>query len=431
MTFALDIQEPSAPHREEATEMGVYVHFPWCLTKCPYCDFLSIAVNSPAPGRPATAEEARASLPHASYADAILRELERRLPELAAPRPRLRSVFFGGGTPSLWDPRELGRVLRGILCAFGIEESRPDPGLIEITVECNPTSLDPAHLEALLDQGVNRVSIGVQSLETERLRFLGRLHDEEGGLRAVRQAIAAGVPRVSADLIYGVYRQDPDRAVSEVERVAELGVSHLSAYALTIESNTRFGALDRAGKLPLLDDALVAESFSAVSGALTKLGFEHYEVSNFARPGASSKHNRGYWLGEDYLGLGTGAFGTVRLARSPETRVRYKNVLAAERYMSAFSRASAHDPFEEQLSERELIDGETSLKEALLLGLRLAEGVDVERIAALHHTDPWPQERTRAAQKLERRGKLLRRGGKLSIPREHWLFADGIIRDLL
>jgi len=420
-----------SPPVTRQAEMGVYVHFPWCLTKCPYCDFLSVAVDGPEPGRPPTAAEARPRLPHRQYADAVLRELEARLPELERPLPRLRSVFFGGGTPSLWEPAELERVLGGITRAFGFS-SVPGPEILEITAECNPTSLDPAHIEALLRAGVNRLSIGVQSLSSERLRFLGRLHDEAAGLLAVRQAITGGVPRVSADLIYGVYQQNPEQAVREVERVAETGVSHLSAYALTIEANTKFGAQARAGVLPLLDDVLVAESFSAVSEALEKQGLSHYEISNFSRPGAESRHNRGYWLGDDYLGLGTGAFGTVSLGAKNDGRLRYKNLLVPERYLAAFGPNVRQDaPFVSPLAETETIDGPTSVQEALLLGLRLADGIDLGAVGRRHGVDPWTRERSRAIEKIEAQGRLVRDGERLRIPKKHWLFCDGIIRDLL
>lgn len=417
-----------APETRAAAAMGVYVHFPWCLAKCPYCDFLSIAVDSPEAGRPPTAPEARSILPHRAYADAVLNELELRLTRLARPLPRLGSIFFGGGTPSLWDPSEMGRVLRAILSAFDARASD-----VEITVECNPSSLDAHHVEGLLGAGVNRVSIGVQALELERLRFLGRLHDAGGALAAISTALSVGMPRVSADLIYGVYKQDPDAAVDEVNRVADLGVTHLSAYALTIEPNTRFGSLARTGHLPLLDDDLVARSFERVSDTLRARGFRHYEISNFAHAGAESIHNQGYWLGRDYLGLGTGAFGTVRLADATNgERVRYKNLLSAERYARAWNeRTCDFDPFVDELSEREELGPETSLKEVLLLGLRLEDGIDVAVSERAMGAPLFTRARRKAANRLIQAGKLEEFDGRLRIPRQHWLFADGIIRDLL
>src|SRR6478736_9841791 len=190
-----------APAPDSAIDLGVYVHFPWCLKKCPYCDFLSVAVPEAAPGVTANAAQARAQLPHRPYADAVLCELDRRVARLPHPLPAATSVFFGGGTPSLWEPEELGRVLAAIRGTFDV------PHDLEVTVECNPTSVDERHFERLLHAGVNRVSIGVQAVDQERLSFLGRLHDPAGGLEALRTARRAGVPRVSGDLIFGVYKQ--------------------------------------------------------------------------------------------------------------------------------------------------------------------------------------------------------------------------------
>lgn len=393
-----------------AEPLGVYVHFPWCLQKCPYCDFLSIASE-------------RAAIPHEKYADAVLSELCRRAREL--PPHRLKSVFFGGGTPSLWAVRELGRVLGGIFAAFGARAEE-----VEVTVECNPTSLDEAKARALREVGVNRLSVGVQGLSAERLRFLGRLHDPEGGLAALAAALRSGMPRVSADLIFGVAGQTPHQARDEAARLADLGPTHLSAYALTIEPGTQFGALARKGKLPLLGEDSVAECFLAVREALQQRGFDHYEISNYAREGHNAQHNLGYWRGHDYLGLGCGAWGTVREANR---RVRYRNTSSPERYLAGdFARLDLTQAGPGLLiSDREIIEPETALQERLLLGLRLAAGVNLAESAAELNLDPWTPARRRAVQKLTARGLLEQDGECLRIPPEHWLLADGIITELL
>lgn len=385
--------------------LGVYVHFPWCLAKCPYCDFFSLAAE-------------RSAIPHRAYADAVLRELERRAGEL--PAFALGSVFFGGGTPSLWEPSELGRVLAGIRAAFPGER-------VEVTAECNPSSFDAARAEALLRAGVNRVSLGVQGLDRERLGFLGRLHDAEGALAALRTALAAGFERVSADVIFGVVGQSPDDARREVLAVAELGPTHLSAYALTIEPATRFGALAKAGRLPLLEDDLVARSFEVVGRALEDAGFEHYEISNFARSGHYAEHNLAVWRGQPYLGLGTGAWGTVPVG---EELLRYRNAPAPERYQAA-SRSAALWQVSELVSDAERIAPDTALKERLMLGLRLAEGVELDALAASTGATAWTRERERAVERLVTRGQLEQRGSRLVIPRSAWLFADGVVRELL
>ena len=389
--------------------LGVYVHFPWCLKKCPYCDFLSVAA-------------AREAIPHRAYADAVLRELAARLPRLSADY-RLESVFFGGGTPSLWATEELGRVLDGVLSAFAGRRAAE----VEVTAECNPTSLDWGKARALGSVGVNRLSLGVQGLDPERLAFLGRLHDPSGGLEAARAALGASMPRVSVDFIFGVAGQSPAEAASEATTLAELGTTHVSAYALTIESGTEFGARAKKGRLPLLDEALVADSFMAVDAALCAAGFDHYEISNFAKQGHLSRHNLGYWRGHDYLGIGTGAWGTVTLA---EGRVRYRTTPSPERYQAAGFAA----PFVEGLDSCavvEPIDAETALRERIMLGLRLAEGLDFHAAGRELGIDPLPAARRVAVEGALARGRLEGHDGRLRIPKPKWLFADGIISELM
>jgi oxygen-independent coproporphyrinogen-3 oxidase len=393
---------------------GVYVHFPWCLKKCPYCDFVSFAAK-------------RENIDSESYADAVLRELERRAEALDG--RRIESVFFGGGTPSLWKPAALGRVLRAILTT----SHAPD---LEVTVECNPTSLDEDRARALVDQGVNRLSIGVQGLNAERLRFLGRLHDPAGGLEAVEAAVRAKVPRVSADLIYGVGgktsaegkppradEEAPSEAADEARRLVETGITHLSAYCLTIEASTAFGELAQRGRLPLASEDGVTDAFFAIERAVEGAGLAHYEVSNYARPGHESRHNLGYWQGRDYLGLGCAAYGTLSDARS-SSATRYHNAIEPNAYMAATRGARALVVSEEPL------DAETRLRERIMLGLRLRDGFDLEDAARALHLDPWPDERRRAAQRLVASGRLLVEGGRLRIPHDAWVFADGVAAEL-
>lgn len=409
----------ASPQGFSTPKIGVYVHFPWCLQKCPYCDFLSIKV----PGAPHSAQDARDSLPQVAYADALATELTARSRVMAGQAPEVDSIFFGGGTPSLFEPRQVGRVIEAVRRVFRID---PDA---EVTVECNPSSVSRDHFLALLDAGVNRVSIGVQGLAQERLRFLGRLHDDRTALDALRAARRAGVPRVSADLIFGVFGQSPDAAQREATTVADIPVDHLSAYALTIEPGTRFGALDRAGRLPLLAEELVAQSFEAVSEALRARGFGHYEVSNYARAGCQSRHNKGYWQGRDYLGLGTGAFGTVTL---PGGRLRYRNHVSPERYLEAFSAPpTSADVYRDHVAEREELSPATCVSEAILLGLRLAEGLCPQQVEERFGAPFWTAQRRAAAEALSARGRLIVTESRIQIPYEAWLFADGIIRELL
>jgi oxygen-independent coproporphyrinogen-3 oxidase len=296
----------------------------------------------------------------------------------------------------------------------------------EITVECNPSSVDEAHFSQLAELGVQRVSIGVQGLHEDRLKFLGRLHDAVDGLSAIEQAQRAGIPRISADLIFGVHTQGPQAAVLEAETVADSGVAHLSVYSLTIEPGTRFHARRKQGSLPLLAESLVAESYQAVESALEARGFGHYEISNYARNGQQSLHNLGYWMGRDYLGVGTGAVGTVV---TPDGRVRYKNLLVPERYIEAWSEHVEH-PFSEKLSEREQITAQISIDETLMLGLRTELGVDLAEMEHRHGTR-LKREQEKVISELTDSGWFEVVNSRLRLRREKWLFADHAIRALL
>jgi oxygen-independent coproporphyrinogen-3 oxidase len=369
------------------------VHFPWCLQKCPYCDFVSYA-------------EPRNRIDHRAYADAVLRELAERAQAVAG--RRVETVFFGGGTPSLWEARELGRVLRGI------RETLECVDDLEVTVECNPTSIDPERAQALADQGVNRLSIGVQSLRDERLRFLGRLHDAAGARAALKAALAA-VPRVSGDLIFGSPGHTPAEARQEAIELAELGLSHLSCYQLTIEPGTRFGDLARRGRLPLADEGAVAEAFLTIDEALVARGLGHYEVSNYARPGEEARHNLGYWRGDEYLGLGCGAYGFWMTGRG--RGLRYRNEVLPDRYVAGgWHNHDAMSP--------ELLDGETLFRERVMLGLRVAGGVDLDEAGADLGVPVWTPARERAATWLIERGRIDRLGGRVRVPRTAWLWTD-------
>lgn len=404
-TISTEAQQPAS--------IGIYIHFPWCLAKCPYCDFLSLA--EPHPER----------IPDDDYTAAVIRELEARA-TLADGRP-VHSVFIGGGTPSLWSPSSVARVLNAVSRNYALT---PD---IEITLEANPSSLTRDKAVDWVRSGVNRLSIGVQSLDDEQLRFLGRLHQADGALRALEAASSAGFSNLSADLIYGVYRQPPEKACAEVKLIAQSGVTHLSAYILTVEPGTQFGALHRKGKLPLLEDTLVGQSFGAVHETLAECGFEHYEISNFALPGRASRHNLGYWRGEPYLGIGLGAFGTLpRGAHHPQP-VRYRNTAQVERYMKldhwpypTLALAGSLAPYHQV----EPLDDGTLLTERLMLGLRLREGVKLDQLT--REFGEAMRARRKEFDALTKSGRLeLTDTGVLRVPYEHWLFADGIIARLV
>ncbi len=390
---------------------SIYIHFPWCLAKCPYCDFVSYASE-------------RDDIDHVGYADAVVREAEGRVRQLASRGRDLEvgSIFFGGGTPSLWEPSELGRVLARLRAIF------PTKRDLEISVECNPTSLDLDRARALRDAGVGRLSIGTQSLRAEQLKFLGRLHDPEGARRAIEAALASGIERVSTDLIFGLPDQTTEDARGQADALAATGLRHLSCYQLTIEPGTQFGERKKRGLLPMADEAVVADAFLAIEETLEARGLRHYEISNYAMPGEEARHNLAYWRGDEYVGLGCAAFGYARHGTEKSRGLRWRNAIEPKKYVEA-TRSMRGDVLGEgdgvsMFSEE--LDGTALLRERIMLGLRLAEGVDLGKAGADLGIDPWTPERLKATDRLVERGRLSRHGDVLTIPRAAWLFADDI-----
>jgi len=383
----------------------VYVHFPWCLEKCPYCDFVSFKTT-------------RGQIDHEAYADAILRELAARKSWLGD--HALSSIFLGGGTPSLWEPRAIERVLRAIRDAF------PNVDDVEITAECNPTSLDRGRARDLIAAGVNRLSVGVQSLDAAQLKFLGRLHDVPMALAAIDAAVAEA-PRASADLIFGLPEQRAEQAAAHASALVERGLRHVSAYALTIEQGTRFGELARRGRLPIAEEDSTCDAFLAIDAALGERGLRHYEVSNYAVPGQESRHNLGYWRGHSYLGLGVAAYGCGPSARGA---IRYRNEPDPTKYVAATREIAAGEPAMDDgvTSTVEPLDAETLLRERIMLGLRLADGFDLAGEAGELGLDAMNSWNTRAKtiQRLSSEGTLSVEGTRLRIPPARRLGTDGI-----
>jgi oxygen-independent coproporphyrinogen-3 oxidase len=378
---------------------SVYVHFPWCIRKCPYCDFATRAMEPE-------------QLPHEAYADALLRELRWRGEELGG--RTLRSVFFGGGTPSLWEPGELGRVLGAIRSAFGSEVQGP-----EITVECNPSSLDGEHARKLRDVGVNRLSVGVQSFNDEHLRYLGRWHDAGGARRSLGEVMRV-MPRVSGDLMFGMPGQDAEQLRGEIGELLSLGVGHVSAYALTIEPGTRFGELRRKGELAVADEDDYARMFEEATRLFEEQGFDQYEVSNYAQPGQEARHNQHYWEAGDYVGLGAAAVGCMQHGTGHARR--WKNHADPRRYMKSESARQAEREVEE-LGPQDMV------REALMLGLRTREGVDLQDTRRRAGVDPLAG-RQDALGRRQQQGDVVLEGDRLRVPREHWFRLDGIVADL-
>ena len=265
--------------------LALYIHLPWCVRKCPYCDFNS--------------HEARGDIPQDKYIEALLRDLEWDRPRVEG-RP-IRSIFLGGGTPSLFSPEAVARLLAGVWTRLPVAQDA------EVTLEANPGTVELERFRGFRQAGINRLSIGIQSFEPEKLRALGRIHGPEEALRAAQAARAAGFENFNLDLMFGLPGQTVEQALADVRTAIELGPTHLSAYQLTVEPNTLFHA--RPPKLP--DDDTIWEMQQAIQDLLAENGFKQYEVSAYARPGFECRHNLNYWTFGDYLGIGAGAHGKI------------------------------------------------------------------------------------------------------------------------
>lgn len=328
--------ERRTPVAHLAPAFGIYVHVPFCLSRCPYCDFNTyVGLEDLAP----------------AYLEAVVREAE-MWAERDAP-PAAGSVFFGGGTPTLVEPRLLVSTLGGIRGALPLA-----PGA-EITVEANPETVDAGLLAVLRDAGVNRVSIGAQSFRGEVLVRLGRAHTAERTRRSVADARAAGFDNISLDLIFGAPGESEEQWRSTLEEAVALEPAHVSCYALTIEPGTAFGAAVASGRMPPPDEDEGAAKYEIALDLLSGAGYEHYEISNWARPGRASRHNLVYWTQGDYAGLGAGA-------HSHRDGVRSWNRKLPREYLERPRAARAGE---------ESLDAATRAEEWLQLRLRLTEGV--------------------------------------------------------
>ncbi|MEO3386846.1 radical SAM family heme chaperone HemW [Mesorhizobium sp. CAU 1741] len=330
---------------------GVYVHWPFCAAKCPYCDFNSHV-------RHQKIDEER-------FAAAFAREMA-TMRERTGPR-EVTSIFLGGGTPSLMKPETVGAVLEAIAANW----SMPDG--IEVTLEANPSSVEASRFKGYRLAGVNRVSLGVQALNDRDLRFLGRLHDVDQALGAIRLARET-FPRLSFDLIYARPGQTLDAWATELEEAIGHAADHLSLYQLTIEEGTRFHALHAAGKFEIPDPDLAADLYQVTQDVTTAHGLPAYEISNHARPGAESRHNLVYWRYGEYVGVGPGAHG--RFVEDGRRIVTFTEKMPET--WANLVEAKGHGVIGgEVLSRSEEAD------EFLLMGLRLAEGIDLARYEQL------------------------------------------------
>ena len=325
--------------------LALYVHWPFCLQKCPYCDFNS---------------HVRDAIPQARFAAALRQELAWEARRLG--RRPLASIFFGGGTPSLMAPETVAALIADATALF-----QPQSDL-EVTLEANPTSVELGRLAAFRDAGVNRLSLGVQALDDASLLRLGRGHSAAEAVAALETARRI-FPRLSFDMIYARPGQDLAGWRHELGTALGLAADHLSLYQLTIEPGTAYEALHRSGQVVLPDEAVSAALYDATAEAAAEHGLHAYEISNYARPGAESRHNLAYWRYGDYAGVGPGAHGRLRLDGTPSSLVATRRHRAPEIWAERVERQGHGSTAEERVGQAD------RAREALLMGLRLTEGV--------------------------------------------------------
>jgi len=334
---------------------SLYVHIPYCIKKCPYCDF--------------NVHVARV-LPEREYTQALIHELASYAESSGWYGRYLKSIFFGGGTPSMFAPESIGRVIDEAARLF------PFADKIEISVEANPEAEDCARFPGYRSNGVNRISIGAQSFQPRLLKTLGRLHTVDETRHALANALEVGFAIVSLDLIYSI----PGQSLSELEEDLNIalgsGVHHLSAYGLTFEERTPFYRDLHAGKIKALPEETEVAMAELVEKTASDNGFERYEISNYARPGFRSRHNRNYWNAGDYLGIGAGAHSYMQVdGAAGEWGLRWQNERSSRRYMEAIGHMG------HAVCVRESLDMLRAAGEYMFLGLRMTEGVSADRFA--------------------------------------------------
>jgi oxygen-independent coproporphyrinogen-3 oxidase len=373
-----------------AEPLALYVHWPFCVSKCPYCDFNS---------------HVRESVDQAVWCDALLADL-RHEAALLPDRP-VGSIFFGGGTPSLMPPTTVAAVIAAAAAEWGLTDD------VEITLEANPNSVEVANFADLAVAGVNRVSIGVQSFDTKVLEFLGRAHSEDEARRAISTAQEL-FARVSFDLIYARPGQTLAAWESELAGALAFGTEHLSLYQLTIEPGTRFATLAAKGDLTIPDGDAAADLFDVTQAMTGAAGLPRYEVSNHAHVGQESRHNLAYWRYADYAGVGPGAHGR-RLGQATERHKKPENFITAVARNGHGLKVEADLPAHERATE------------AMLMGLRLTEGVDLARIEMRSGLGREAFVDANAVARLVDQALMTLEGDQLTVTDEGILLLDSIL----
>lgn len=383
---------------------GLYIHIPFCASRCIYCGFYSTTM----PGL------------RDRYTDAVCREMEmRRLPEpgmetAGLPESRIRTIYLGGGTPSQLTDGELRKVFRTIWNVYsGSGERQMDAdGEMEITMECNPDDITPAFCKTLESLPVNRISMGVQTFSDPRLRFLHRRHTSADVAPAVERLRAIGIRNTSIDLMFGFPGETLGEWNADIDRALELGVEHISAYSLQYEEGTPLYRMLEEGEVSEIDDELYRSMYSLLCDRLAEAGYEHYEISNFARAGFRSRHNSSYWHDIPYIGIGASA-------HSYTGRERSWNVSDIAKYMSSIERGVLP-------AKGEIIDEDTHYDDTVVTSLRTREGIDISQLEAGYRSYLM-----RMAEPYVKAGEMKVEGSHLSLTREGIFVSDMIMGDLM
>lgn len=382
---------------------GIYVHVPFCVRKCAYCDFYSVVAG----------EDARER-----YCGLLLRELDlvlRSFPEEG--KTPADTVYFGGGTPSLLGPERLRRLLAGIRSRLPVAEGA------EVTLEANPGTIQGDDFSRLRESGFNRVSLGVQSFRPSALSALGRIHSAEDARNAFRSARESRIPSVGLDLIFGIPGQTEEDWAEDLRHAAALQPDHLSAYALSPEPGTPIHAGIERGEISLPSDDAVARMYDTARETLGSAGYRHYEISNFAMPGHECRHNGKYWRRERYLGLGPSAHGLLFPGESAPFGMRTANPPSLPEYASRIG--GDRLPWEDAGAR----SGEDAWKEFLIFGLRMAEGVSVTEGEKRY--GPQPEGMPGAVDRLVESGCLVRNRDRLRMPERHWFVSNEVLQKLV
>ncbi len=374
---------------------GIYVHWPFCAAKCPYCDFNS---------------HVRSAIDESGWVDGILQELEWTARQQGETRPEVESIFFGGGTPSLMQGASAARILDKIAASWRVSESA------EVTLEANPASVEAARFADYRSAGINRVSLGVQALNDRDLKALGRLHNVSEATAALATATRT-FSRVSFDLIYARPGQTREAWRSELQQALQFDVGHLSLYQLTIEPGTAFALLHKTGALIIPDDDHAALLFETTQELTEAAGLPAYEISNHARAGEEARHNLLYWRYGEYAGVGPGAHGRLTLGG-------VRTATAAEKLPERWQQRIAAEGH--GLIERQAISDGDAAREHLLMNLRLREGLDLAVYRARWGREPAP-EKIRA---LEAENLVVHDGARLSVTPRGRLVLNSIIAAL-